>query len=150
MQVLVAGHSFICRMALDMRQRGLTLGTENYSIGISGTTIDGHKPIFSHIKHQTKVQKYSHLVVNVGSNDLDLTRNSNINISQLARELVTQAQEIGLHCDLKVVKVWVHKGLFKRDSCYLDRHGVHLNFRGTIKYFHLMQAAVRCHAKDLK
>ena len=33
------------------------------------------------------------------------------------------------------VNVWAHKGLFKRDSGYQDRHGVHLNFRGTIKYF---------------
>ena len=43
------------------------------------------------------------------------------------------------------VKVWVHKGLFKRDSRYLDRQGVHLNFRGTIKYFHSVQMALRYH-----
>ena len=125
-------------------------------------------------------------MVDVGSNDLDLTRNPNINISQLARELVTQAQEIGLHFDLKVliclsvpraeskfpglfeitmafndqiktmarektnVKVRVQKGLFKKDSRYLDRHGVHLNFRKTKKYLHSVQAAVMLLAFDNK
>ena len=44
------------------------------------------------------------------------------------------------------VHVWVHKGLFKRDIRYLDRHGVYLNFRGTVKYFHSIQAAVQYHA----
>ena len=106
MQVSVAGHSFIRRMVFNMHQHGLTLGTESYTvdtIGIGGATIVGHKPIFSHIRHQAELQKYNLLVVDVGSNDLDLTRNPNINIIQLARELVTQAQEIGLHFDLKVV-----------------------------------------------
>ena len=42
-------------------------------------------------------------MLDVGSNDLDLTRHSNINISQLARELVTHSQEIGQRFGLKVV-----------------------------------------------
>ena len=41
------------------------------------------------------------------------------------------------------VHVWAHKGLFKRDNRYLDKHGVHLNSKGTIKYFHSLRAAVR-------
>ena len=113
----------------------------------------------------------------------DLTKHPNINISQLARGLVTQ--EIGQMFGLKVViylpipraeskfpgslditmalndqvrtmtkdktnvNVWVHKGLFKRDSHYLDRHGVYLNFKGTIKYFHSVQVAVRHHVVRL-
>lgn len=44
---------------------------------------------------------------------------------------------------------WTHKGLFKKDSRYLDKHGVHLNVKGTIKYFHSVQAAVKFHAARL-
>ena len=81
MQVLVAGHSFIPRMAFDMCQHGLSFDSKSYSvetIGIGGVTIAGHKPIFSLISHQTDLNKYSLLVVDVGSNDLDLTRILNI------------------------------------------------------------------------
>ena len=51
--------------------------------------------------------------------------------------------------DKTSVKVWVHKGLFKRDSHFLDRHGVQLKFRGTLKYYHSIQAAVRYHIAHL-
>ena len=113
----------------------------------------------------------------MGSNDLDLTRNLNININKLAEKLVIQALEIrclpipraetkfhglfeitkAFNDQVKIlaegkanVKVWVHKGLFKRDSHYLDRHGVHLYFRGTLQYYHSIQAAVRYHVARLR
>ena len=44
------------------------------------------------------------------------------------------------------VFTWAHKGLFKKDSRFLDRHGVHLNSKGSIRYFHSVKAAVKYHS----
>ena len=61
---------------------------------------------------------------------IEITKAFNDQVKILAKEMTS-------------VKVWVYKGLFKRDSHYLDRRGVNLNFRGTLKYYHSIQVAVR-------
>ena len=89
-----------------MHQHGLNLDTEKCkvdTIGIGGAAIIGRKPNLSSIPHQIATQNYSLLVLNVGSNDLDPNRQPNINTSQWAREIVTQAQEIGQKFALKVM-----------------------------------------------
>ena len=128
------------------------------------------------------MQKFKILVLDVGSNDLNISRHPNLNLQSLARELVSQAKDIGskfkveiilclpipraeskfpgsfettrdfnelvsgLVKDLRHIHAWSHRGLFKRDGCYLDKHGVHLNLMGTLKYFHSIQAAIRFYA----
>ena len=51
--------------------------------------------------------------------------------------------------DTPNVYTWFHKGLFKRDGKYLDKHGVHLNALGSIKYFHSLRAAVKFHGRKI-
>ena len=180
------GPWFIHETVFDMRQRGLTLDTKECkvdTIGISGaTTVELIIPL---ILHQIQSQNYKLLVLDIGSNDLESTRQPNINTGQLARELVNQKQDIGRNYGFGViiclptlraeskfpgsfkitkafhkhvstmaeskthVHVWVHKGVFKTDTRYLDRHGVHPNFRGTVKYFYSIQVAVCYHAVRL-
>ena len=130
-------------------------------------------------------QKLKILVLDVGSNELDISRHPILNLHSLARELVSQAKDIsskfrveiviclpiqradskfpgsfdttkafielvsGPVKDLKHIHTWAHRGLFKRDGCYLDKHGVHLNLMGTLKYFHSVQAAIKFHVSGL-
>ena len=81
-----------------MRQHGLTLDTKECKVDTIGkciATIVGHKPIIPLIQHQLHTQNYKLLVLDIRSNDLDPTRQPKINTSQLVRELVSHAEEIG-------------------------------------------------------
>ena len=127
------------------------------------------------------LSKFKILVLDVGSNDLDISRHPKLNLHSLTRELVTQAKGIGskfhveiiiclpipggsknsralltpqrcsmsLVKDLKHIHAWAHRGLFKRDVCYLNKHRVHLNLMGTLKYFHSVQAFLKFHAAKI-
>ena len=91
------GHNFVHGMAFDMHQQELTLDFKLctvHTLSLSGTTIAGHKPIFSHILAQIKTQNYNLLVFDIRSDDLDPTRHKIINVQNLARELVSRAQEL--------------------------------------------------------
>ena len=124
-------------------------------------------------------------MLDVESNELDISRHPNLNLQFLARELVSQAKDLGskfkveiILCrpipraeakfpgsfettrdfnelvsgmvnELRHIHAWSHRGLFKRDGRYLDKHGVHLNLLGTLKYFHSVHAAMKFHTARL-
>ena len=151
-----------------------------------GATIANPKPIFPTVRRNLESQKFKILVLDVGSNDLDISRYPNLNLHSLAREFVSQTKDIGsnfwveiiiclpipraeskfpgsfdttkafnefvsgLVKDLKHIHAWNHRGLFKRDGRYLDKHGVHLNLMGTLKYFRSVQAATKFHMTKIR
>ena len=185
MHILVAGHSFIRRLAFDAKVRGLDLVTGDNQvtmIGKGGATIVGHKTVDREVHCALRDASFDLLVLDLGSNDLDPLRHPDLNTAELARSLVNKAEAMAFRYKITVVlclpipraerlfpnsfditdrfnsevktlvegiskvKTWAHKGLFKRDDRYLDKHGVHLNSKGTIKYFHSIRAAIKFHS----
>ena len=65
------------------------------TVGIGGATIAHPKPIFPTVWRLLDVQKFKILVLDVGSNDLDISRHPNLNLQYLARGLVNQAKDLG-------------------------------------------------------
>ena len=188
MNVLVAGHSFVRRLAFDIKVRNLSWQVPGASIileGKGGATICGPKPFDREIDIQFRTTKFSLLILDIGSNDLDPVRHPNWCLPKLAEALVSKASLLATRFNISVViclpiprdeeqfpgsfqrttqfntilkglvdkevrvHVWAHKGLFKRDRTYLDKHGVHLNSKGQIKYFHSIRAAIKFHLARL-
>ena len=48
-------------------------------------------------------QKFKILVLDVGSNDLDISRHPNPNLQSLAREVVSQAKDIGSKFKVEII-----------------------------------------------
>ena len=65
------------------------------AIGIGGAIIANPKPMFPTVRHILDSQKLQILVLDVGSNDLNISRHPNLNLHSLAKELVSQAKGIG-------------------------------------------------------
>ena len=184
MNVLVAGHSFVRRLAFDVRVRNLDFQTPGVSVvleGKGGATIGGPKPIDREVAACFRKDKFKFLILDLGSNDLDPIRHPNWDIERLAGAYVRKAADFVQKFGIKVVlclpiprceaqfpgsfdrtvqfnqivtdlaksenKVftWAHKGLFKKDGGLLHKDGVHLNARGSIRYFHSLKAAIHFH-----
>ena len=69
-------------------------GTTVQTIGIGGATIPNPKPIFPTLRRTLESQKFNILVLDIRSNDLNISRHPNLNLHSLARELVSQAKDI--------------------------------------------------------
>ena len=188
MQVLVAGHSFVRRLAFDARVRGMDLSGPGFRVSIQGkggATICGQKTIDKEVHVALRNSKFKLLILDLGSNDLDLIRNPYLKVEKVALTYVEKAAALAARYDIRVVlclpiprdekqfpgsfeitkrfnllvkthiksysnlHTWAHKGLFKKDSRYLDKHGVHLNTKGSIKYFHSIKAVIRYHVPRL-
>ena len=185
MNVLVAGHSFVRRLAFDVRVRKLDLSTSGTRIrlhGKGGATIGDPKPIDRDITGILSASKFDFVILDLGSNDLDPIRHPNWEPEVLAQAYFQKGAKISTSFGIKVVlclpiprheeqfpgsfdrtrkfnevvktlsesnpKVftWSHKGLFKKDNRFMDKHGVHLNSLGSIRYFHSIKAAIRFHS----
>ena len=184
MYILVAGHSFIRRLAFDARVRSLDFSSPDYEvefIGKGGATIAGSKTVYAEIKAALTLKKPKLVILELGSNDLDLSRHPSVDVQLLAKTLVGKAKAMASQSKITVVlclpiprneaqfpgsfkitdqfnqalkaevepypniHCWAHRGLFKRDDRFLDKHGVHLNSLGTIRYLHSMKAAIKYH-----
>lgn len=182
MAVAIVGHSFVRRLKFDMKRQDITLedqGRRVHMVGIGGATIKGKKTVIPPLVQFLKHNRCELVILDVGSNDLDLTRHPTRDLDKLAQDYVRCVDKITtrhpnlqiiiclpiprletkfpgsrahtsnfntilktLTADLPRVHTWAHKGLFKSDSRFLMKDGVHLNAKGSVKYYHSLKAAI--------
>ena len=185
MQVLIAGHSFVRRLAFDVRIKAVKIAEPHEGVelvGKGGATIGPQKPLGGEVHSLLRRQPSCKLLIlDLGSNDLDTTRHPHLDVQLLAIRYLQLGDEFAKAYKITVVlclpiprdekqfpgsfqttskfndamrlfqahfpqiKLWAHRGLFKKDARFLDRHGVHLNAMGSIRYYHSLKAAVRYH-----
>ena len=105
MEVLVAGHSFVRRLAFDMKVRQFELRLPDVKVsfeGKGGATIGGPKPMDVEIERKLREGNFKILHLELGSNDLDLKRHPHKDIQKLAEFYIRKARVQTLS-DLDVV-----------------------------------------------
>ena len=106
MEVLVGGHSFVRRAHWDSRVREFDFNLpdiELHFLGKGGATISGGKTIDSEIRQKLAENPGIRvLILELGSNDLDLNRHPHVDVYEKARHLVGKAESYSRQ-DLVVV-----------------------------------------------